>query len=230
MQKIKTLLYLFRVFVVLSPNLVVADSERIEFSVLYDSRYITEGRNNLDDGGLSSIQLVFSALDNLSAGVWYAEANSTDYDESNFFAEYGFQLLSLDAYVGLNHLRFSGGSHDNELGLGIATGEWPFRVALDYVYGAESNGSFIELSVSKDYRLAEDLSISPYLMMALDYGYATELHDGENNYQLGVEVSKALAKGMSLSGYLAHSLSAEDVELDGGGDQTWAGLALTVSF
>ena len=57
------------------------------FQSQWQSRYVTEGRDNLDSNPLVSagVDLTHQAV---TAGVWQAWANGSDYRENNLFVEY----------------------------------------------------------------------------------------------------------------------------------------------
>jgi hypothetical protein len=204
----------------------------VELTAAYDSKYVSEGRDNLGDGGLIGYEGVASFENGLAVGAWFAYStdDQVDYEERNYFAEYGFAAGPVEAYVGYTHLSFNDGSHDNEFGAGIASTELPVTLALDYVYSVEAEGSFVELSLSKDFETDMGLVITPYVLQAFDYGYATEMNDGDNNTQIGLGVSKEVAMNVTVGAHINHSFAGDDVDKDGLGDETWGGASITFAF
>ena len=214
-------------FLFASTTLVAQD---FSATLAYDSKYVSQGRDNLGDGGMPSVEVAAEFESGFTGGIWYADADDVNYDETNYFVEYGFVAGSLEMYVGYTHLAFNEGPSDDEVGFGITSTELPIDIAADFVYSEEANGPFVELSVAKPYELNSTFSVSPYFMVALDYGYASEAHDGENSYQFGVDIELILFDSFGLSGHIAHSMEGKDVELDVGGDQTWVSVALNYRF
>lgn len=235
MQRIKTLTSVtVLVTAGISGSLAAQEWSKPDMYVatMIDSAYVSEGRDNLDDGGLASYEIGADFGSGVSAGIWTADDTSdvVDYEETNFFVEYGFEAGTLDAYVGATHLSFNDGSSDNELGFGLATTTLPATFGFDYVRSAEADGFFVELSVSNDYEMTNGLNLTPYAIYALDYGYASEVNDGHNHTQLGVDASMEIAEGIEVFGYVATSLAGDDVEQDGGDDETWGGVGVSFSF
>ena len=204
----------------------------IDLSLIYDSKYVSEGRDNLGDGGLVSFEAVAGFENGVAVGTWYAVSTDdvVDYEEQNYFAEYGFMVGSVEAYVGYTHLNFNDGSHDNEFGAGIASTMLPVDLALDYVYSVEAEGAFVEVTLSKGFESENGLVFSPYITQGFDYGYASEDYDGANHTQVGLAVEKEVAMNITLSGHISHSFAGSDVDRDGLGDETFGGAAVTFSF
>lgn len=215
-------------------NTCLAENTTPEYSatLLWDSKYVSEGRDNLGDGGLTSIELS-SAWNSITAGVWYADGTDTSYDEINLFIEYGFQVASADAYVALTRLEFPDDDEsDNEISTGVAWGLFESaEFAVDYVYSTEANGGFLDLSIGWDWGINhERLTLGSFVAESIDFGYASDGHDGENNLQIGLTGEWALNETFGLVGTVTHSWAQKDVDLDGLGDETWLSLGITTSF
>lgn len=121
----------------------------VSVEAAWDSRYVSEGRDNLDKKGLAGTT-VEAAFRGISLGVWYAACPDSDseYREFNASATYGVEWKSFEAYLSYTHLRFlADDEDDNELGAGIAYTALPANLALglDGYYSFESEGSFFEL-------------------------------------------------------------------------------------
>lgn len=207
-----------------SPDMYVA--------AMVDTAYVTEGRDNLGRGGMMSYEVGADFGNGLSTAVWTANdlSDQVDYTEINGGLEYAFNISSLEAYVGYTYLGFNDGSSDNELGFGIATTELPLTLGFDYRRSSDADGGFVELSGRKEFVSSNGISITPYLMYALDYGYASEAHDGHNHTQIGVDLSKEIMPDVELFGYYATAFSGQDVENDGLKDETWGGIGINLSF
>lgn len=221
---------------VAAPDLMEAEEAWLTGSlgVAWDSKYVTEGRDNLEEGGLVSTALDVSAF-GFTANAWLADGYDVDYTELNLGLAYGLEFGGFEAYVGYTYLHFwseEPDADDHEIGAGIAYTELGWLVpAVDYVYGYESGGSFVELSVASEIPLIEDVwNLVPAVILGLDFGYASNEHDGANHVQLQLATEYALTETVTLGGYVAQSLALDDVDRDGGEDLFFGGVSVTVSF
>lgn len=201
-------------------------------SALWESKYVSEGRNNLDDGGMVSYE-VCAEWSSFNLGVWYALGDSENYQELNLYAGYTFELGPFEGCVSYTRLEFpEDDAHDNELGLGWA---WfildQISIGADYYYSTEADGGFLEWSLRGALDLFEGrLAMEPYILEGFDFGYASDEYDGPNHLQVGLDVSFALTDAIELTGYLAHSWAHEDVKRAGLGDLTWGGFGISAQF
>ncbi len=217
-----------------SASSVLADSTDAEYgmTLIWDSKYITEGRNNLDEGGLLSLELVAS-WDSISTGIWLADGTDSSYNELNFFLEYDFDIGNASAYLGYTRLEFpDDNASDNEISAGIV---WPilnaYEFGIHYVHATETDGGFLDLVFAwKMPQTNPNVSITPYVSQSIDFGYASDTHDGENNFQLGIESSWNINESWSFVGMLAHSWAQKDIDRDSLGDETWVSLGLATNF
>ena len=60
------------------------ESIEVNINPNWDSSYITEGQDNLDSGGLFSVDLALSK-DDFSFGLWLAKGSTESYKEINFY-------------------------------------------------------------------------------------------------------------------------------------------------
>lgn len=199
------------------------------FGVLRESKYVSQGRDNLGDGGIYSFE---AALEwrRLAAGAWFASADSTSYEELNLYVDYGVELGPLYSYVGYTRLEFlQEDESDNEISAGVEISDAGYFIpALDYTYSTGADGGFVELSISTEIELSDGrLLLRPYLMEGFDFGYISRAHDGPNNFQLGIDFTCKLTAALSMVGSVAHSWAHEDVRNDGRGDVSWLIIGVT---
>ncbi|SDJ89443.1 hypothetical protein SAMN04488540_11524 [Ferrimonas sediminum] len=207
-----------------------------EIDLGYDSKYISEGRDNLDKGGIYWANGA-AAFDNgitLSAAYGYAADSDVNYDELNVGIEYGFEVGDFSLYASYTRLEFfEDDESDNEWGAGIAYGglEW-FEPFATYVYSTEAEGSFVEVGIQRDFSINEALTFSPYVILGLDYGYASPEHDGANHTAVGATLAYQLNDTWAISAVVEHQKADKDVELDVGNDDghTWGGVHFTAAF
>ena len=218
------------------------DNQQVQalFDLGWDSKYISEGRNNLDKGGIYWATAAIQK-DNLNVYATVGRGDSQHYTEWNFGIEYGFDLTeNLSGSVGYQRLEFYGDerAHDNELfsSLEYTAVEWLIP-SVSYTYSTEAAGYFIEVSLHSNWELAPGFTVSPYVTQGFDFQYVTEEHDGANHFQFGVEAEYQLPNNLVLSGHISQTIAQEDIKLEarnngtlGDLDETYAGIHLSWSF
>jgi hypothetical protein len=223
-------------------NSIISHSQTAEteliFDLGWDTKYISEGRNNLDNGG---IYWATTALqyDDLTLYTTVGRGDSHAYIEWNLGFEYGVTIGdALAASVGYQHLRGYGDldCSDNELfaSLSYITIEW-LTPSIAYTYSTAAAGYFIEASLRSPWQLTEKLTLIPYITQAFDFQYATEAHNGSNHFQFGIEAEYPLPSQLVLSGHISHTIAQADIKQEHRQartdlDQTYMGLHLTWSF
>ena len=208
------------------------DTFEWSFNTLWESRYVAEGRDELDEGGLFSTE-VSLGYGGFEFGAWAAVADSVHYQQLDLSLAYGNEFKGVSWSLGYTHLEFEPGSEDDdELAAELET-ELPAEVIIGaaLVYSLEADGSFLELTASRSFEFLEGgLTLTPYGLYAFDFGYRTEDYDGANHIQFGIECEYALTEDLSLIAYAAHSFAQEDVEREGLGDLSWVGFGLSAAF
>ena len=193
-----------------------SDTYILSSSVLWESKYLTEGRDNLEEGGILSVESSFEMY-GVSFTAWYANGYTANYHELDFTVEYWHEVDEFELYGGYTRIEyFSEDKSDNEIILGGAYNKFYWLIpCVDFVYSTAANGSFLELSLRSEFYLLKDrLIISPYLSEGIDFGYASEEYDGLNNFQLGLETSYSLKRNVMLLASIEHSFAGEDVRLE----------------
>lgn len=216
------------------------ESLAINLDLGWDSQYISQGRDNLEQGGLywlnTSIQ-----YGNLTTYVLVGHGDSQDYTEWNIGFDYCLNLTdNLTANLGYQRIESYGSDHgqDNEFFTELAYTATPWLVpSVSYVYSTAAAGYFIEVSLHSYWDITEQFTLTPYITQGFDFNYRTEAHDGRNNLQLGLEASYQLLPNMSVSGHISHSIAQEDIEQEAAisgdmssQDQTYAGIYFSMAF
>ena len=204
----------------------------------WDSKYISEGRNNLDKGGIYWTTAAVQ-IDDLTLFTTVGRGDSQYYIEWNMGLEYGFELGdNLSASLGYQRIEAYSDerSGDNELFATLEyTGiEW-LTPSLSYTYSTEAAGYFVEASLHSEWPISDKLTLTPYITQAFDFQYVTEEHNGPNHFQFGFEAQYQLADQLVLSGHLSRTLAQEDIKQENPDttaslNNTYAGLHLTFSF
>ncbi len=201
-------------------------------NAIWGSKYVTQGRDNLDDGGIFSFEGI-AEWQGLIAGAWFATGDSTSYEELNLYVSYGMELGAVGAYAGYTRLEFAEDhANDNEIIAGMEVNGIPYVIpALDYTYSTEADGGFLELSIRAEIALLNgQLLIEPYILEGFDFGYVSRKHDGANNLQAGIDFAIELAKPVTLVGSVAHSWAHENLRQEGLGDVSWVTIGVMAEF
>ncbi|WP_115406685.1 hypothetical protein [Shewanella morhuae] len=212
----------------------------VTFDLGWDSQYISQGRDNLQDGGIywlnTSVQ-----YGNLTSYVLVGRGDSQVYTEWNLGLEYGFNLAeNLEANLGYQRIEGYGSSRcqDNELFAELAYTATPWLIpSINYVYSTEANGYFVEMSLHSFWNITDHFSLTPYITQGFDFKYRTAEHNGKNNLQFGLESNYQLSPNMSVSGHISHSIAQGDIEQEAAAngdtssqDQTYAGIHFAMTF
>lgn len=206
----------------------------------WDSHYVSEGRNNLPQGGI-----FWSGIDHTDgAWLWYERqgiGDSTNFIELNMGFMYQFELPNdFSLATGYKRLEFFGDDRcsDNELAAELSYNAIAWLTPnLAYTYATEAHGAFVEFSLTGHWQPFTDLTISPYILQGWDLGFASLHHDGRNNFQFGVEAAYELSSQVNLALQISHSIGQGDIERQEQEEdcidelnQTFAGIQLSYRF
>ncbi|MCR8921852.1 hypothetical protein NO559_03650 [Dasania sp. GY-MA-18] len=217
-----------------SSNVVASavDDYHFEGSIAKHSRYVAEGRDNINGKDLYSLE-AFAYWQSFAATLWYGHGVDDPYKELKVGLEYGFDWGDTEFTVAYTRLTFlDSNENDNEFSLAIVFQD-VFSVvpSVDYVYATEASGGFLELSLSSLFEFKEQgVSIEPYITEGFDLGFATKKHDGPNHLQLGVDVSYHLSPSTAIIANINKSWSQKDIHREGLGDQFWLSLGFSIAL
>lgn len=212
----------------------------INLDLGWDSKYISQGRNNLSQGGIywlnASVQ-----YGNLTTYALVGRGDSQAYTEWNIGLEYRLNLTdNLEANLGYQRIEgySSTRCQDNEFFTELAYTATPWLVpSVSYVYSTEAAGYLIEASLHSYWNITEQFTLTPYITQGFDFKYRTEAHNGRNNLQFGLEAAYQLLPNMSVSGHISHSIAQGDIEQEaaangdlGSQDQIYAGIHFSMTF
>jgi hypothetical protein len=207
--------------------------------LLWENRYVTEGRDNLSGHSLVSASTEFS-IEEFSVIPWIADSAATDYSEFNLNVIYGTRLTqSLIFYVGYNYIyaRFSDEkANDNEISLDLAY-EWFKHInAFASIYHSfDSNGSFMEMAIEYNDTLSKKLDFSVQGLFGLNAGYIPDGHNGLNHFQLRANVSYHPATQIELYVYTGYNVAINRDAIKYAGDEllrdfSWSGAGFSYLF
>ena len=199
------------------------DTDRIEGQVYlgWESRYLSEGRDELDGDSLyvSSFELSWK---NLVGGVWYGSSPDQNYDELELSLALTHSIGDFEFYVGYSHIRFPfENEHEDELATGLV---WSglsngIELSADITYSFETDGFFLEFSAEREFEITDELSLSVAVPFAINQGFVDDGHEGANNIaiQLGLEYS--LSDAVSLVAHTTYSWALDRDSTLPGDDQ-----------
>lgn len=206
----------------------------------WENHYITEGRNNLEKGGIAWAVASVEHNDMIAFAV-VGRADQVHYTEWNAGLEYTLHFHEdVDATIGYQRLEFYGDERasDNEFFSSIAYNGIDWLVpAINYTYATEASGYFVTLSVHSPWELNSQLTLTPYVMQGFDFGYSSEAHDGANHVQFGLEAEHQFYDNLAIIAHISHSIALEDIkqqaradDQQGNLDETYAGVFISWGF
>ncbi|WP_025821458.1 hypothetical protein [Shewanella marina] len=212
---------------------------QVSLDMGWDSKYVSQGRDNLDKGGIYWSTLAVEQ-GNLHGYATVGRGDSVHYTEWNYGLQYSLpQVYGFETVLGYQRNEIYGDerSHDNEFSAEISYQQLSWITpSINYTYATEADGYFIELALQHDWQVTSKLTISPYLHQSFDYGYVSAEHDGVNNLLIGVEAQYQLTSQLVLSAQINQSFAQQDIKQENADDpsakldQTFAGIHLTYQF
>lgn len=206
----------------------------------WENHYVTEGRNNLEKGGIAwaaaSVErnnMVFFAV--------VGRADQVHYTEWNAGLEYTLALRDdIEATLGYQRLEFYGAERasDNEFFSSMTYRgiDW-FVPAVNYTYATEASGYFVTFSAHSPWEINSQLTLSPYVQQGFDFGYSSDTHNGANHVQFGLETQYQYCDNLGILAHISHSIALDDIKQQaavnnqqGSLNETYAGVSLAWDF
>lgn len=161
--------------------------------VLWESRYVSEGRDNLSGDGLFSLSSEFT-IDDVTFAPWLAHSPAADYSEVNLNFVYSTYLAqNLVASLGYNHLRFRDqgeNTSDNEISFDLGYQmQQHLSVSAVIYHSFEADGTFTEISSTYYDEPGNKIHYSVVFLAGANAGYIPDGHSGLNHVQLLTTVS-----------------------------------------
>ena len=201
----------------------------ISYSNSFDSKYISEGRNNLDSGGLSSLNINIS-FHWFYVNMWYGTGLRCDHKELQFSAGLSFDLSDIGINFGLTDLSFlHDDSNDQEFYTELSYNKFNWLTPiLVNVYSFKAEGSFIELLLEFNIPVQNKrLGVTPFLLEGFDLGFVEDTNC-LNNFKIGLELSYQLIDNVSINGYVATSFGIWEKSTNE--NHTWGGISISTDF
>ncbi|MBT8119400.1 MAG: hypothetical protein KJN89_06740 [Gammaproteobacteria bacterium] len=206
---------------------------------LWESRYVTEGRDNLSGESLLSLSSEF-VIGEANFIPWYAYSPGANYSELNLNFVYG--VLPTDdvaVYLGYNHIRarLSGErANDNEVSLALVHKLVKHvGLAAEIYHSFEAGGSFLELSAKYNDALNKKLRYGMLAALGTNAGYVADGHTGLNHFQLRVNASYHPIIKAEFYSYLGYNVAINRDVVNYSDDETlsdffWGGLGFIYLF
>lgn len=210
----------------------VIDGAAGELGVMWESRYVLEGRDALGGTGILGTTLDLRA-GGLVGGVWLGNGHDGNYSELNVFGGFEKEFGPVTLGGAVQWLRFEpDGAEDWEVSVGAI---WElgggFAVAGDAVYSAQAEGTFLEFHC--EYlvpHLPEDFEVACGVTLGNNQGYVPDGHDGFSHTMLTVSATYAFTESVGVSGYVAHTWGIDARVGEGLEDFFFGGIGVVVSF
>lgn len=178
---------------------------------LYESRYVSEGRDNLAGGSLLTTSTDLS-WGSFSFAPWFAYGPDDDYSELNLSLIYSHQWgEDWEGYLGYTHLQFfSDNDHDNEIGVGVAYSglEW-FDLVGDAYYSFAGNGVYFEAGAVFPVFSTDEMSLGAFVLAGFNGGYVPDGHPGADNVSTGLDFEWVWGPKVAFTGFVGYSLAID---------------------
>ncbi len=181
----------------------------VHFHTLWETRYVTEGRDNLQGDSLISATTELSS-GNLTFAPWLAFSPDQDYEELNLNFIYGFEITDiLELYVSYSYLHAWEGAidnGDNEIALELAISIDDIAdVSVAWIHSTEANGNYYELALRKQNNINQDIAFNGGLVIGINQGYIVDGHEGVDHAQIRLGMAYHSSAQYELVAYISHS-------------------------
>jgi hypothetical protein len=222
----------------------------------FESRHVHYGVDETGNTGAWTTE-VGAWYGDFSVNVWSGFGLGTEFQEWDFTAAYNFDLGPVFLLPGYNlrytpeieeahhheeeeedhHEEHSHNTYGNEAFIVLGTNQIPYVTpSVAWVWdfnntNANSAGSFLEFRLDGDIPLYKDiLSLQPYTLLGINFGYNTEDYDGWNNFQFGTEATWQLTPSIAIFGGLNYSIAMDALDTIGQGNVFWANAGISFTY
>lgn len=207
--------------------------------LLWESRYVTEGRDNLSGSSLASLSSEF-IIGEANFVPWYAYSPGADYSELNLNFVYGVRPTEdFAVYFGYNHIRarFEGERGiDNEVSLDLVHKLLKHIGASASIYHSfEADGAFMEMAIKYSDAVNKKIHYSVRGALGVNAGYVADGHNGLNHYQILANFSYVPVRQIELYAYTGYNLAINRDVAQYAGDEYlrdffWGGIGFAYFF
>lgn len=222
----------------------------------WESRHIDYGVNETGNGGAWVMEVSAEVKDFLFS-VWSGLGSDNPYQEWNFTAAHDFDFGPIFFIPGYN-FRYTpgiledgheeGGEHHaehedlkghdhatsaHETFFVLGTRKIPYITPnAIFIWNFNNTpGAFMELRLDGEVPLWTDkLSLKPYVLLGLNFGYNTEDYYGWNNVQTGLELSWTIHRAIRTFCSINYSVALQALKEIGQGNETWVTMGISLSY
>jgi hypothetical protein len=124
-------------------------------------------------------------------------------------------------------------TYGNELFIAVGTTLIPYVVpSANLIWDLNNNpGGFMELRLDGDVPVYEDIvSLQPYALLGLNFGYNNSYYSGWNNFQFGAQATYALNEHFSVFAGVNYSVALEALQQIDQENVVWANVGLSFAY
>ena len=124
-------------------------------------------------------------------------------------------------------------TYGNELFIAVGTNLIPYVVpSANLIWDLNNNpGGFMELRLDGDVPVYEDIvSLQPYALLGLNFGYNNADYSGWNNFQFGAQATYALNEYFSVFAGVNYSVALEALQQIDQENVVWANVGLSFAY
>lgn len=212
---------------------VEAAQPQLNWNNQWQSRYVSEGRDNLPGSGLLGSTLSAGA-GRFDGSVVYLVEDQTPrdgrsrYREWNLEAGVGGTVAALDWRLGYKQLWFPASDEDDrELSAELGT-NWfaSLSSTLTYTWATGADGGFIELALEREFSCGLRCQFQPYLMVTANEGFVPDSRRGLNSVQLGTALALEVGEQVWLALEANYSVPAQSDREEALEELFWLGFAV----
>lgn len=134
---------------------------------------------------------------------------------------------------GHEHTGHSHQEYGNELFFVLGTDRVPFvKPSMVFVWDLNNTpGAILEFRLDGDVPVWKDvLTLQPYALLGLNFGYTTRSSYGWNNFQFGLEATWRVSRNISVFGGVNYSVAMTALESIGQDNVVWANAGVSFSY
>ncbi len=225
----------------------------------WESRHVHYGVDESGPDG-AYVNEVGVQLGDLSVTVWNGLGTGNSLTEWDFTVAYnidlgpvfivpGYNLRYVPSYAksgdshaeeeeeeGEEHAEEHEHSHQtygNELFISVGTTLIPYVIpSANLIWDLNENpGGFMELRLDGDVPVYENIvSLQPYALLGLNFGYNNADYSGWNNFQFGVQATVALNDYVSVFAGVNYSVALEGLQQIDQENVVWANVGLSFAY
>ncbi len=138
-----------------------------------------------------------------------------------------------DEEGGESHSSHSHKNYGHELFFLLGTTAVPYVTpGMLFVWDlANTPGAYLEFRLDGNVRLyREVLSLQPYVLLGLNFGYNTRAYYGWNNFQFGLRATCKINRIVSIFGGINYSVALTALKEIGQGNEVWASAGVIFSY